>query len=189
MSHFYYYTLLILDLKIFHLKAKKMKKKYIANYIIIEDEIKEKDIVLYKNLLLRVEEFTHDDTVSLVNLDGSESEFTEVHGKLFFNSAKKVKLFPFYEETETDWKTKVEFYRQETSNLRKYIIEKRIGKPNQSIFQASIDEMKKLQNQLEKYKISLMFAAGCIHDIAENTKETKTKNQLENVLTNIENLF
>jgi hypothetical protein len=41
--------------------------------------------------------------------------------------------------------SKLEFYRQETDKLRKYIFENNIGEPCQSIFQAAIEEIERLK--------------------------------------------
>lgn len=70
-----------------------MSKKYFAKYLPIEEEIKEQDIILYKNSILKVDEFTHDNTVVVFNLDGSESEHNEINENVFKELAIKVKLF------------------------------------------------------------------------------------------------
>lgn len=58
--------------------------------IVCDDEIKEQDVVVFKNSIVRVDEFTHDDTVAIFNLDGSENKYNEPHEKVFLELAKKV---------------------------------------------------------------------------------------------------
>jgi hypothetical protein len=58
--------------------------------IICDDEIKEGDIALYKGDVVRVDEFTHDDTAAIFNLDGTENRWNEVEEPIFIELAKKV---------------------------------------------------------------------------------------------------
>lgn len=68
-------------------------KPYFAKYLSVEEEIKEQDLASYKDNIVRVDEFTHDDTVAIFNLDGSENQYNEVKEDVFKELAKKVKLF------------------------------------------------------------------------------------------------